>query len=655
MADAGFERDVVRDLLDEAAGIGPLVKTEKSFANAYEAFESEDRKAFQAILKRLRLDCHLVCRWIRLKECFFLCHHLCGPPPQRPPALDPRRLAQAVVRLTADEKAVAQLVRAVERRDRAAFQRLIKAHKLEPFCHFICHWVCVVRYRLVCRWLCELDLRERPDLAVELRAAGQALGQLLERRTTFAEAVAAAKADDPGRLGAAIQGGGLLPVCHFICEWFCSWRCVLAYFTVCRGVDLPALKDPVREAFEFTRATQRLAEQPGAVEKLSAAVGSGDAKGFLAIVRELKLERFCFQLCHWVCSLRCRRFCRIVCPPIFNHPWFTHVGDFDVYGDFDPATGLTNKAQAGHGGPGFGFFGCLSLRGFCPKYSPAHPGELMAYRFLFEKGGAQTPITGGFVCEVLVGSRYVTWDADGSGLKPTLQSVRIRGTNPSPDPPPFPGPAPMGSPPTHFVVPDAAGWVRVDPNALDDGFNGWLMGFASHVAFPGGDPAPGVAAGTAVSAAAQKNGSDAAIVFEATRVSQIGAGPAEYTNQLAKIRINNWSEVMLLDLLQFHTGGGTSCSPLTNDLDIEYTTDHELMRDWAIGMATAATISPAPTFPSGTGPRGGAGVDHHNISSWPTCSYAITLSARRSLTTGLSDDQHKSTQKTFCIGQRRQR
>ncbi len=76
------------------------------------------------------------------------------------------------------------------------------------------------------------------------------------------------------------------------------------------------------------------------------------------------------------------------------------------------------------------------------------------------------------------------------------------------------------------------------------------------------------------------------------------------------------------------------------------------MAAWSIEMITAATIVPAPTFPSGVGPRGGAGTDHHNISTWPTCSYAIRLHSRRALTDGLNDDSDKFIEKTFCIGRR---
>jgi hypothetical protein len=38
-----------------------------------------------------------------------------------------------------------------------------------------------------------------------------------------------------------------------------------------------------------------------------------DASTLGSIVKELKLERFCFFVCYWICSLRCRRFCIGLC------------------------------------------------------------------------------------------------------------------------------------------------------------------------------------------------------------------------------------------------------------------------------------------------------------------------------------------------------
>ena len=106
---------------------------------------------------------------------------------------------------------------------------------------------------------------------------------------------------------------------------------------------------------------------------------------------------------------------------------------------------------------------------------------------------------------------------------------------------------------------------------------------------------------------------------------------------------NNWGEVRLLDLLQFHSGGGNACSPLSTDLDIEYTVDHELLADWHLELVTAAgmTLTAPPSGPDALHPRGDAGTHHENISGWPTCSSAIRLHTRRRLTDGLNDDSDK--------------
>ena len=651
MANQEFDDEVLGGLLKGASAIARLAEDEKAFREAFEAFRSGERNKFQAVLKRLGLysRCSLICEWLRIKQCIFLCLELCGIPKSIDPTPSPRALAEAVVRITSNDKLVHELAELLEARNREAFQRIVKEHKLESFCHLFCHWLCVVRYRLICRWVCSPAPIERPDLAGELKSAGLALRQLLEHKDSFDKAVAASNAGDAEKLASVIRGAELIPFCYFFCEWFCSWRCTLVCLTVCREFPLEPIKNQVEEAWAFAKATQGLARKPAELERLIGAVSAGDAKAWATLLKELKLERYCIQLCHWVCTLRCRQFCILVCPPIFLEPWFTHVGDFSITADFDTTTGLTNKSEAGHGGPNYGFFNCLSLRGFCPKVDPAHTSEPMAYRFLYQPAGAAsaTPITGGFVCEVLVGSRYTLWH----GNPNTLQSVRIKGTGATSPTPPISTPAP--APPDHFIVPDPQGWVPVDPNALDDGFDGWLMGFASSVALPGGDPAPGVLAGTAVPAANQKNGTNAAIIFQATRVSTItavntGAAP-DYTNQLGKIHINNWNEVSLINLQEFL--GGMSCTPVTDNLHIQYTTDHELMAQWFIDMVTAATVVPVPVFPSGIGPRGAAGVDPHNTHNWPSCSYLLRLHTRRSLTDGLLDDPDKweGSFLTFCI------
>ena len=82
MPDQSFELDVLGDLLDEAATIGALSADEQQFQAAYRAFRARKRDAFLEALKGpgLVARCRLVCEWIRIKECVFLCLHLAGPP-----------------------------------------------------------------------------------------------------------------------------------------------------------------------------------------------------------------------------------------------------------------------------------------------------------------------------------------------------------------------------------------------------------------------------------------------------------------------------------------------------------------------------------------------------------------------------------------------
>src|SRR5262249_20966300 len=96
--------------------------------------------------------------------------------------------------------------------------------------------------------------------------------------------------------------------------------------------------------------------------------------------------------------------------PPFNNPWFTHVGDFHIITDIGSVSGLTSSAVLGHGGPNYGFFGGMKLRGFCPKTSPISSPDPMRYRFLYatlDNPANQIPITGDKVLPVLVGSRLI--------------------------------------------------------------------------------------------------------------------------------------------------------------------------------------------------------------------------------------------------------
>jgi len=166
-----------------------------------------------------------------------------------------------------------------------------------------------------------------------------------------------------------------LPYCRWICEWFCSWRCVWVCLTLCRQFPLPTIENELNEAFAFAKATQELGRHRPELERLSAAVGAGDARTFSAVVTELKLQRFCIQLCHWICFLRCRRFCILVCPP---PPLITHVGnirtqqiDPNGYGA-GPSTplGYTQADDKPNGVGDHPFGGRIDIRGVFNVASP---------------------------------------------------------------------------------------------------------------------------------------------------------------------------------------------------------------------------------------------------------------------------------------------
>jgi hypothetical protein len=356
-------------------------------------------------------------------------------------------------------------------------------------------------------------------------------------------------------------------------------------------------------------------------------------------------------------------FCVKLCvkeAPVVTHAWFTRVGDFALYSDINYlANGRTTHAvpfgfPGAHGGPGFGFFGNLKLVGDCPTTYPTG-GPAMRYRFRYEilgSGAGIQPMLATNIVAVAVGSRPITWDVFGTGPFVTSQPIYVAGsgaTPPGPTSPPSPLPppgTPWGPIPPVVLVPDANGWVTMDPAATNGGFSGPLLRFASATVVPGG-AAP--SSGPGVAPASFKNGTMLRIVFEAEPVTGPTASTPTLTNQLPNVYLNNWSDVNDLTLAQFTGVGNGPCSGLTADLDIKYTADHELMAAWGLGISTAASIpGGVPALPSGTVPRGGVGTQHLNISTWPACSYTVSLSTRRMLTDGENDDSGHTNSVTFC-------
>jgi hypothetical protein len=566
---------------------------------------------------------------------------------------DLRRFAELAVRITDDEDLLERLADAVTDRDPERFQSLVKDIDAAPLAHLLCRWVCAVRTRLLCRVVCGPPGVTLTPLDAELATAGNALRVLLEHKSAFDEAAAAARSGRAESVRAALAGVRLIDQCHLVCELLCSWRCVRMCLPVIRR--FPVERADLHEAYEFAVATGRLAENVDGLERLATPLLTEDQDGFADAVGKLELDRFAVQLCHWICGLHCGLLCRRVCPPVLQ-PWFTQVGHFGIYADIDPGTGLTNKglAFAGlsfHGGPGFAFSGCLELRGFCPVTSPID-GTAMRYRFLL--AGTGQPLTGSRICPVDAGTRRIPWPVNSGGIAQaaqvlTFQSISIEGAAVPDPPPPAPG-DPWVPPPVHVIAPDSDGWITVDPASVSGGFT-TLLGFNSVDVVPGGTPpAPPPNAGSSVAAGDQKTGTDVGLVFEATRVAG-PTSPPDSTNSLSRIRINNWSEVNLLDIAEFHTGGGTACTGITTSLHVEYTTDHEQMQIWESVITSAALGAPITVAggPDALHPRGDAASQAVATGGFAPCSYVVTLTTRAGLTTGLADNLGRSQQRTFCV------
>ena len=673
MAVRGFGPDVVRDLQEEAAAIRPLAGNEEAFRAAFEAFGAGDAKAWQAALKKARLfpRCRLVCEWMRIKQCLLLCHRLCGPPDKLEPP-DPRRLAEAVVRVTTDEKLVGRLAQIVEKGDRAAFQRFVKQHELTPFCHFFCHWVCLVRYRLICRWICRPDVLdiERPNLAGELLTAGHALRLLLENG--FDDAVAASEAGDPDKLRGVLADANLIQFCHFICEWFCSWRCILVCFRLCREFPLERIDDPVREAFEFAQAVGTLRRKPAELERLVAALEKDDAKAFGETIRRLELGRFCLQLCHWLCFLRCRLFCRISCPPIDTIPLFTHVGQYHVdpfYGDFQ-ADGTTTAGS-------FAFTSTIPLIGILPDATAV---DAVEYRFQVAKHPALSPVdvVASMVKPTKIGQlQYWYWNAGISAW--TVGSADYWVNNAAAPPATIPqqfGPA-LSVPVNAIIKP--GGWIEVPrENNLTIGGIGRFVRNSDRLAeldtlqftdeqFDLRTPAPGLGAGDSVPSGSLSEAPTFRILFEARKV--VG-GTAVNSNQLDTIAFSNtlytytrhteWAggdvttrTVCSLDIAELMPPAGTGCDRLEDELHALFTAYHPYLDSVSVffegNPPLPAAISPPISGGEATSPGGGELFD---ISGLAPCAYILWLHATVRLTTGFgligsaTDTDHIA----FCKG-----
>ena len=756
MSNVSSNEDVVSRLAAQSDAIGRLAQNSGGFAAVVAAFESKDANAFSWVLDRLEMlpYCELICEWVRIKFGVLRCIEVCGVPRENVPTPDLQQFARAVVRLASNETLLRRVVDAVSCGDGDDYRAAIAELKLNDFCYLLCHWVYSVIYHRVCEIVCSPNRLLPGDAVSEIRTAAKEIGRLLEHEKAFDGINEAAVALNCETLQSTIDQFGLGSQCKFICRLICSWR----YVWVCREFCL--LRSPVlsgaygiEEAQNFALASRQLASQPRALADLVSAVQNRDNETFGEIVDRFGLGPYCYQVCAWVCSVTCHEFCICVCPPSVNPPLFYQVGDFNIYSQIDPTSGLTNTKVSTvtpfGGGPNFAFFEQLQLGGWCPATSPTFSGQAMMYRFLYAKN--QTTLAGPItstgqttiivtsnagipptpfnisVCysdppyeyaeimtvntvstttwtvargvdgtspaasipagatvainpqplnpslvdtPVQVGAHTITWPTKSATNTYTTPYISVSepvcvgpGTDPTPT---------LGMPyqdPTHYIQPDANGWVDVDQTLVAGGVSIFLW-FDSAQAVPGGCELPsgpcfggpgGAPAGTAVPAANQRVGTDLTIIFQATRV---GVSTIDYSNALCNIHVNNWTEVNNLWPVEF--GVGSCCTPIDETLSVEFTVDHEMLYSggWTLevtsesGGTTCSPSAPGVITPttSSVGPppvtvttRGGWGTIIEDTSTWINCSYQVEQTARAGLTTGLVDNDPGPNQFTFCI------
>jgi len=668
MSNTQLFEDSAGRLAAQADAVARLAKDAGAFAAAFSAFETRDPDAFRWVLGRIDLlpRCELICEWLQIKICVLRCVEICGPPveAEKPPSL--ADFAKAAIRLAEHEQLLRRAVDAVACGDADTWRAVLTELKLLPFCHLLCRWVCSAIWRRFCEIVCTPGVVRLPDPVFELRAAAESLTEVIREAKAFAAVAKAIEALDCIRTRDAIGAAGLQRHCHVICWLFCVWRCSWICRRLClRPVPVLAGVSAVEEAREFALAAHALAGHPRVVSDLVRAVQAPDEKLYGEIVDRFRLHPYCFQLCGWVCAVTCSEFCICICPPPILQPWFTTVGYFGIYSDIDPGTGKTNKSLpyvslGTGGGPNYAFYGALQLGGFCPATSPVFSGVPMKYRFLYDAGGGPHPITGVLVSPVLAGTRLHNWPQNlagiaGPALVSTFQDVQIVAAPAPLDPTPPTVGSPWYPPSAHHIEVDGDGWVVVDPDAIGGGFQ-VLLGFETNRAgvSPGGDPNP-VTAGVAAPAGSVKSGTDLKIIFEATRTTTMPPGiTPDYTNQLDKIRVNNWTEVNSLNFAEFVTG---CCTPIDKTLTVQFTVDHEEMDagGWSLGISSCSPSAPGditPTVSGGTvtlSARGGFGEILEDTSTWENCSYTVTLTTRPGLTTGLQDRGSWSNPLTFAI------
>jgi len=142
------------------------------------------------------------------------------------------------------------------------------------------------------------------------REAALAAAELARDPDAFKQAFEAFRASDGDRFRAALERVGLLDRCRVICVFFCRKRCVGVCRRFCPG-DPPDVT--AQEVREFALTYAKLGDEQ--LRRLVEIISAEDVQAWQDELKKLELTRFCHQVYHLLCEVRCRRHCFELCPP----------------------------------------------------------------------------------------------------------------------------------------------------------------------------------------------------------------------------------------------------------------------------------------------------------------------------------------------------
>lgn len=156
------------------------------------------------------------------------------------------------------------------------------------------------------------NVSSNQDAVSRLASQSNAIGRLAQDSGGFAAVVAAFESKDANAFRWVLDRLEMLPYCELICEWVRIKFGVLRCSEVC-GIPVEKVETPSLQ--QFARAIVQLASNETLLRQVVDSVSCGDGEEYRAAIAELKLNNFCYLLCHWVYSVIYHRVCHVVCSP----------------------------------------------------------------------------------------------------------------------------------------------------------------------------------------------------------------------------------------------------------------------------------------------------------------------------------------------------